>query len=497
MPKFACTSDSLSAVKSDLLVVPAYSIEGGFELGSGAKSLDKSSDGQLTEYLSNLGYKAKPGETARYPAGDAALASSILVVGLGKKSEAGLQALRQAGAVLARSSKKLVRVATSLHRAGTRSAKGEAAVRAVVEGATLGGYEFLRYKKEPEPSQLEEVVFVECEPCKGAISKGLAVGDAVNWARDLINEPAGAKPPAIIAAQIKSRLESSGVSCDIWDRRRLAEERLGGVLGVGAGSVNEPCLVRYEYKPTGKNLKKICLVGKGVVFDSGGLSLKPAEGMDTMKTDMSGAAAVAATMGALKALGVKTHVVAFTPFVENMPSGSASKPGDILKFRNNKTAEVLNTDAEGRLILADALSLASEENPAAIVDLATLTGACMIALGMKIFGVMGNDDKLARAILDAAEQSGERGWRLPLPADYRKQIESPIADIKNIGNRYGGALTAGLFLQEFVDEAIPWVHLDIAGPARADADEFEVAQGGTGVGVRTLLAWITGAAGRG
>ncbi|RIK09155.1 MAG: leucyl aminopeptidase [Acidobacteria bacterium] len=491
MPKFSCTGDSPSAVKADLLVVPAYSTENGFELGPGAKSLDKKSAGQLFSYLSGLGFKAKAGETVRYPSGDIAVAPAILVVGVGKKGEAGLQALRQAGAVLARSSKKVRRVVTSLHKAGARSAKGEAGVRAVVEGAALGGYEFLRYKKDPEPSRLAEVIFAECEPCKNAISEGLAVSDAVNWARDLVNEPAGAKPPAVIANQIKSKLESAGVSCEIWDRRRLAKERLGGVLGVGAGSANDPCLVRYEYKPRGKSQKKICLVGKGVVFDSGGLSLKPAEGMDTMKTDMSGAAAVAATMGALKSLGVKAHVIAFTPFVENMPSGSASKPGDILKFRNNKTAEVLNTDAEGRLILADALSLASEEKPAAIVDLATLTGACMVALGMKIFGVMGNDDKLARALIDAADQSGERGWHLPLPADYRKQIESPIADIKNIGNRYGGALTAGLFLQEFVDESIPWVHLDIAGPARADADEFEVTQGGTGVGVRTLLAWIT------
>lgn len=492
MPKFSCTAESLSAVEADLLAVPAYSFENGFELGPDAKSLDKKSNGQLTAYLTSLNYKAKLGEVARFPAGEIAQARTILLIGLGKKSETALQILRQAGAVLARSSKQAPRVVTALHRAGGRTSRGEAAVRAVVEGVSLGGYEFLRYKKDPEPSKLEEVVFAECEPHKNAVSKGLAVSNAVNWARDLVNEPASAKPPVTIADQIKSKLESAGVSCEIWDKRRLVKERLGGILGVGAGSVNDPCLVRYEYKPRGKNLKKICLVGKGVVFDSGGLSLKPAEGMETMKTDMSGASAVAATMGALKALGVKAHVVAFTPFVENMPGGSASKPGDILKFRNNKTAEVLNTDAEGRLILADALSLASEEKPAAIVDLATLTGACMVALGMKIFGVMGNDDKLARAIIDAAEQCGERGWQLPLPADYRKQIESSIADIKNIGNRYGGALTAGLFLQEFVDEAIPWVHLDIAGPARADSDEFEVVQGGTGVGVRTLLTWLSG-----
>lgn len=490
MPKFSCVKESPTTVAADLLAVPTYAAEKGFELGPGADTLDKASGGKVSAFLASLDHSGKLGETARLPGDDTTRASSILIVGLGKKAEVSAQTLRQGGAVIARHAKKSARVATSLHRAGGRKAKGEHGVRAVVEGVSLGGYEFLQYKKEPDPSKLSEVCFTECEPAKSAIAESSALASAVNWARDLINEPAGAKPPAIIAAQIKAKVEAAGVTCEVWDRRRLAKERLGGVLGVGAGSTNEPCLVRYEYKPRGKNLKKVCLVGKGVVFDSGGLSLKPADGMETMKTDMSGAAAVAATMSALKALGVKAHVLAFTPFVENMPSGSASKPGDILKFRNNKTAEVLNTDAEGRLILADALVLASEEKPDAIVDLATLTGACMVALGMKIFGVMGNDEKLAREILEASERSGERGWHLPLPADYRKQIESPIADIKNIGNRYGGALTAGLFLQEFVEDGLPWVHIDIAGPARADSDDFEVPAGGTGVGVRTLVAWL-------
>jgi leucyl aminopeptidase len=228
------------------------------------------------------------------------------------------------------------------------------------------------------------------------------------------------------------------------------------------------------------------MVGKGVVFDSGGLSLKPAGGMETMKCDMSGAAAVLGAMSALKQLGVKTKVTGYVPLVENMPSGTAIRPGDVLRIRNGKTVEVLNTDAEGRLILADALTLASEDKPAAIVDLATLTGACVVALGDKIAGLMGNDDAWSDQVRDAADRVGERVWPLPLPTDYRRGIDSSVADIKNVGPREGGALTAGLFLQEFVDGA-PWVHLDIAGPAFLSGDDGYASKGGTGFGVRTLL----------
>ncbi len=223
-----------------------------------------------------------------------------------------------------------------------------------------------------------------------------------------------------------------------------------------------------------------------MVFDSGGLSLKTASGMETMKTDMSGGAAVIAAMSTLQDLGIETRVTGYVPLVENMPSGTAIRPGDVLKIRNGKTVEVLNTDAEGRLILADALSLASDEQPAAVIDLATLTGACMVALGDKIAGLMGNDDAWIGQVREAADRAGEPVWHLPLPSEYRKQLESEVADLKNIGGSYGGALTAGLFLQEFVDGA-PWVHLDIAGPARAGADDGHVLKGGTGFGVRTLV----------
>ena len=238
-------------------------------------------------------------------------------------------------------------------------------------------------------------------------------------------------------------------------------------------------------------IASVALVGKGITFDSGGLSIKPAEGMMTMKCDMGGAAAVIAAMCALPALGVDVKVTSYTPMTDNMLGGDAQRPGDVIRSRNGTTIEVLNTDAEGRLILADALALASEDQPDAIVDLATLTGACMIALGDRIAGVMGNDDDLVDQLCDAGDNSGERFWPLPLPPEYRKLIDSSVADVKNIGSRLGGALTAGLFLQEFVGEGIPWAHLDIAGPAFSDEVDAEIGKGGTGFGVRTLIEWLS------
>ena len=244
--------------------------------------------------------------------------------------------------------------------------------------------------------------------------------------------------------------------------------------------------MRLAYEPAGARAT-VAFIGKGVVFDSGGLSLKPAAGMETMKTDMSGAAAVIAAMSALRDLGVKIRVIGYIPLVENMPSGTAIRPGDVLLHRNGKTVEVLNTDAEGRLILADALAMAAEDAPDAMVDLATLTGACVVALGEKIAGLMGNNDAWTTQVREAADRAGESVWPLPLPSEYRKLLDSEVADLANIGGgRYGGALTAGLFLKEFVGD-VPWAHLDIAGPARSASDDGHVLKGGTGFGVRTLL----------
>jgi leucyl aminopeptidase len=272
----------------------------------------------------------------------------------------------------------------------------------------------------------------------------------------------------------------------VFAGEQLERERMGGVLGVGNGSDRPPRFLRLEYAPTGAR-NTLALVGKGVVFDSGGLSLKTAGGMETMKTDMSGAAAVIAALSTLRDLGVKTRVIGYVPLVENMPSGRAIRPGDVLRMRNGKTVEVLNTDAEGRLILADGLALAAEEGADAIVDIATLTGAVTVALGDKIAGLMGSNDDFVAQVRAAADRTGERVWPLPLPDDYRRNMESEVADLRNISSGGGGGtLTAGIFLKEFTD-GTPWVHLDIAGTARSGSDDADVSKGGTGYGVRTLV----------
>jgi len=321
---------------------------------------------------------------------------------------------------------------------------------------------------------------------RSALTRGAVIANAVAWARDRINTPAQEKPPAEMAAEARRLLRGRGVTVQVLDVPQLQQQRFGGVLGVGQGSDQKPRFLKLTYTPPGARGKPLAFVGKGVVFDSGGLSLKTGAGMETMKCDMSGAAAVIAAMSALQDLNVKTRIIGYVPLVENMPSGHAIRPGDVLRIHNGKTVEVLNTDAEGRLILADALSVACEDKPAAIVDLATLTGACVVALGEKIAGLMGNDEEWTAQIRSAAERAGERVWPLPLPADYRKGIESSVADIKNVGPREGGAITAALFLQEFVDN-VPWAHLDIAGPAFLSSEDGYLPKGGTGFGVRTLL----------
>jgi leucyl aminopeptidase len=497
--KFEATESGVLQAEVDLVAVPVFAGESP-ELGRGAAELDAASEGAISEFIDALGFDAEKGETLLVPrtvVGDAISASQIMLVGMGKKDSLSVQTIREVSAAVVRRAKNAKSIGSAVWQTEDAKIEPHSAIRGAAEGAGLGAYRFDRYKTADDKSakkiRPERLILLECEPegADVALEKASAVVDAVCWARDMVNEPAGAKAPRVLADEISSKAKAAGVVAEIWDRKRLEKEHLGGVIGVGKGSTNDPCLVKLEYVPEGKsNDKPVCLVGKGVVFDSGGLSLKPADGMETMKTDMSGGAAVAAAMVALPKLGTKVRVVGFVPLVENMPSGSATKPGDILRFRNSKTAEVLNTDAEGRLIMADALALSSELEPRAIVDLATLTGACMVALGNKIFGVMSNDDDLAGSVLDAASRAGERAWRLPLPADYRKQLESEVADVKNIGSRYGGAITAGLFLQEFVADGIRWAHLDIAGPARSESDEFEISKGGTGVGVRTLLALL-------
>jgi leucyl aminopeptidase len=469
----------------DLLVVPVFSDR---QLGPGASSVDDALDGTLADFMEEANFDGKRGEVLAVPTHARLDSRAALLLGVGDRGSFDLGTLRRSAAVLARRASTVTSVATTLLDAVASDVDRGTAAQALAEGVGLGSYQFLRYKSDAKPSRLERVLVVGRGGAKAraGLQRGARIADAVAWARDLINEPAAAKSPEDVAELARKIGRSSGLKVKVLAGEQLERERMGGVLGVGNGSHRPPRFVRLEYAPSGARAT-LGLVGKGVVFDSGGLSLKTAGGMETMKTDMSGAAAVIAAMSALRDLGVKVRVVGYVPLVENMPSGHAMRPGDVLTMRNGKTVEVLNTDAEGRLILADALALADDEAADAVIDLATLTGAVVTALGDKVAGLMGSDDAWIAQVRDAADRAGERVWHLPLPEDYRRNLDSEIADLRNISSGSGaGTLTAGLFLKEFAGRR-PWAHLDIAGTARSSAEDGELSKGGTGFGVRTLL----------
>jgi leucyl aminopeptidase len=479
------TSQRADRVRADLLVVPA-SADG--PLGDAAATLADRLGDDVAALSVAAGFEGKPGQTVLVPTGGRLLAKAVLLIGVGDPAKMTTDGLRRAGATLARSATKVSTVATTLLDVTPDEIAPSAAAQALAEGVLLGAYQFLEYKSQATPSALRRVNVLDRRAEVGrGLERGTVVANAVIWARDIVNEPSGSKSPAEFAAAARRLLARSGVSVQVLTEAQIRAERLGGVLGVGQGSARPPRFLKLTYTPAGRALGHLALVGKGVVFDSGGLSLKPANGMETMKTDMSGAAAVVAAMSVLRRLGVQARVTGYVPLVENMPSGTAIRPGDVLRIRNGKTVEVLNTDAEGRLILADALSLAVEDRVDAIVDVATLTGACMVALGEKIAGLMSNHEGFSEQVRSAADRAGEAVWPLPLPTEYRKLLDSEVADLRNISTgNYGGALTAGIFLQQFVGDR-PWVHLDIAGPARASADDAYLVKGGTGFAVRTLV----------
>ena len=399
------------------------------------------------ERLKTLGFEGKAGQVQTFsPDG-----LTVIAVGLGDSAEVTSDTYRRAAAHFAKAAAKYETVALML----------SADAQSIGEGLVLGSYKFNKYKSKPDDRKLTEVQVV------GADTNGLAVGEtiakAVGMARDMINEPAADMTPTRIAELATQAGDQNGLRVEVWNGERVVAERLGGLAGVAAGSDQPPCLIKMFYEPDGAT-KTIALVGKGITFDSGGLSIKSGEGMMTMKTDMSGAAAVVAAMSVLPTVAPNVRVIGIAAATENMPGPSATKPGDVLKARNGKTMEVLNTDAEGRLVLADALSLAVEEDVDAIIDLATLTGACKMALGNDIAGLFTNNEAFGAQVRAAALSAGEPVWPLPLHKGYRKNIDSDIADMKNIGSGGAGATTAALFLEEFVDDK-PWVHLDIAGPA--------------------------------
>jgi leucyl aminopeptidase len=443
--------------------------------------------------LSHESAKGGPGEVVAVPVTVEGDLERVLLVGTGAATPADL---RKAGAAVARKAQSAASLVVDLR---SLAVDGRA-LRALVEGLLLSSYCFTR-KAEPKARALTSVTVVGAGALQDDLDAALAVVRATAVARDLVNTPSLEKSPQWLADAARELLDDLEV--DVLDADELARRGFGGILGVGQGSSRPPCLVeaRYDGGGRGADGPHVVLVGKGITFDTGGLSLKPTASMLEMKSDMGGAAAVLATLRAVADLRLPIRVTALAAVAENMPSGTAQRPGDVLRQYGGQTVEVLNTDAEGRLVLADALAYADRDLQAdVLVDVATLTGAMPVALGKRHAGLFAGDDALAAQLEAAAEASGEPLWRMPLVDDYRHALDSPVADLRNIGQPrlklMGGSITAALFLREFTGGR-PWAHLDIAGPAFTGSDEDERTKGGTGYGVRLLTAWLTELAGAG
>jgi leucyl aminopeptidase len=418
----------------------------------------------------------------------------VLLVGVGKGSATDL---RRVGAALARRVRTRKKVATTLGMSVTADG-----LRALVEGLALGSYSYA-LRSGPQKPQSAGTITLHVKgndkavaAAGAALDRGQVTGAAVCLARDLANTPSAKKTPAWLADQATAMAKKAGLGVTVWDPQRLAADGFGGLLAVGGGAAPRrgPRFIEMTYRPTGAaSGPHIVVVGKGITFDSGGLSLKPNDGMVAMKADMAGGAAVIGAMSALRALDIPVRVTGLVAAAENMPSGSAYRPGDVIRHYGGRTVEVLNTDAEGRLVLADALAYADANlDPDLVVDLATLTGAATLALTRRIGALFSTDERLASALLAAADSSGDRLWRLPLTEDYRSALDSPVADLAHVPRDrkvQGGAITAALFLREFAGDR-RWAHIDMAGPGKIDADEHENTKGGTGYGVRLLLRWL-------
>jgi leucyl aminopeptidase len=426
-------------------------------------------------------------------------AGAVLVVGLGPREAFGAGEAHLAGVAVARklSGKKREGVAVALPEAGTPSDVASALTEGLIVG--VRGSDLRKSEPSRHPFESLQVVVppdqADLTGIAASVRRGVVVGEAINLARDLANTPPADKSPPRLAARAREVAIASGLGVDVWDPARIEKERFGGLLGVSAGSDQPPAFVVLDYEHGG-NAPTLALVGKGVTFDSGGLSLKPSASMEDMKCDMTGAAVVLATLAAAARLRLPVNLRGYMALTENMTGGKALKLGDVLTMRNGKTVEILNTDAEGRLILADALSYAVESKPDRLLDLATLTGSCVVALGTKVAGLFANDDRFAQDVLAACRATGERAWRLPLDDDFLDLLKSNVADLKNVGGKWGGAVTAAKFLQQFVAET-PWVHLDIAGPSWAESDTPTRDPGATGCFVRTLVTLVESASAQG
>jgi leucyl aminopeptidase len=505
MTRLSLTSTPLNQVAADALIIGVARKGRSLVVAPGAEAVDKALKKRLEGALQALGATGRAGEVTRVATLGATAAPAVVAVGLGDAPGRGerydAEAIRRAAGAAVRELAGTRRVATTLSAVNGDGDLDD--LRAVSEGLALGGYAFRKYRQASKADNRAGVGSASIvvndakdKAAKSVVDRATVIAEAVERCRDLVNTPASDLHPADLAAAAVELCGGAGCTVEVLDEKALAAGGFGGILGVGQGAVNPPRLVRIEHTGGPAGSPAVHLVGKGITFDSGGLSLKPSTAMEWMKADMGGAASVITTLWALATLNVRVNVVGWLASAENMPSGTAIRPSDVLTMYGGKTVEVLNTDAEGRLVMADAIVRAGEEKPAAIVDIATLTGAALVALGSRVYGVMSNDDDLRAEIVGAAGRAGEQAWPMPLPEELRKSLDSDVADISNMGDRNGGMLVAGLFLKDFVPNGVPWVHLDVAGPAWNEGEAFGYTpKGGTGVPVRTLVEWLSSRAG--
>ena len=498
---FAFVAADASKAKVDVLVVPLFDTDLTDKKNPHklVQALDKKSRGALLKGVTLEGFKARTEQSYTF-VGAGGAAGRVLLLGLGARAKFTAETLRLAAGRAVKAISRLKPKTVAVQLPVVREL--DQAIKATVEGFELGAYRYLRWKTQnadDKAAKVEKVqLFLPAGVKKekwhdGAVQHARLIAQATNWARDLVNEPAGTMTPTILAQEATTMAKEVGLNIAVGDRKKITELKMGMFLGVARGSVEEPKLVHLSYVPRDPEAAKrqpICFVGKAITFDSGGLSLKPSDGMLDMKTDMAGSAAVLGAMKVVARMQPPFPVHAFFGACENMPSGNAYRLGDVLVSRLGKTVEITNTDAEGRLVLGDILAYANEQKPAAIIDLATLTGACIIALGNYICGAMGSDDQLYYDVSEAARVAGEEVWRLPLAEQYQREtLKSEIADMKNAGERAGGAINAAVFLKEFVGET-PWLHLDIAGPSQSPKERGYYSKGATGFGVRTLVEFV-------
>lgn len=485
------TGGSITEVKADTAVVNLF--QGVKQPGGATGAVDQALGGALTELIAAGDFRGKLNETTLIYTFGRIPARKVIVVGLGEQAKFNLDRVRQAAAAAAVAARSHGggTLASIVHGAGIGGLDPAAATRATVEGTVMGLYRFPGYKHKPEEEgreisrlQLVERTTDRLAVMEAAADEGAILAAAVNRARTLANRPGNKMTPRLLAEEAASLARELGLGLEVLEEEQLRQKGMGGLLGVGQGSTEPPRMITLTYEGTNSD-RVLALVGKGITFDSGGISLKPSRDMHEMKYDMSGAAAVFGAMDAIARLKPQAKVIAVLPAAENMPGAHAQKPGDIVETFGGKSVEVLNTDAEGRLILADGVAYARSRGATHIVDIATLTGAVVVALGHDVAAVLGNNDELLHEVQRAGEEAGERLWQLPAVEEYKESLKSDVADLKNVGGGDAGTIVGGLFIGEFAGD-VPWVHVDIAGTAYTNKDKGFRSKGSTGFGVRTL-----------